>query len=70
MPPAHGRRLAELIPNCRYVEVNDAYTLLPLDQPDAVAAHIAAFATSIRTPKRHGDESAQTRPAQHDRRAT
>ena len=47
MPPEHGRRLAEIIPNARHVEVDDAYTLLPLDQPDRVAAHITSFAASI-----------------------
>jgi pimeloyl-ACP methyl ester carboxylesterase len=47
MPPEHGRRLAEIIPNARYVEIDDAYTLLPLDQPERVADHIAAFATSV-----------------------
>jgi pimeloyl-ACP methyl ester carboxylesterase len=43
MPPEHGRRLAELIPDARYVELDDACTLLPLDQPEAVATHIAEF---------------------------
>lgn len=43
MPPAHGRRLAELLPQGRYVEVDDAYTLLPLDQPERFAALVDAF---------------------------
>ncbi len=47
MPPEHGRRLAELIPNARHAEVDDAYTLLPLDQPDRVADQIASFAASL-----------------------
>jgi pimeloyl-ACP methyl ester carboxylesterase len=47
MPPEHGRRLAEIIPNARYAEIDDAYTLLPLDQPDRVAEHISAFATRV-----------------------
>ncbi len=50
MPPEHGRRLAEIIPNAQHVEVDDAYTLLPLDQPDRVAAEIAAFAASLVEP--------------------
>ena len=33
MPPEHGRRLAELLPDARLVEIADSYTLLPLDQP-------------------------------------
>ena len=36
MPPAHGRRLAELIPDARLVQVGDSYTLIPLDQPGIV----------------------------------
>ena len=47
MPPEHGRRLAEIIPNARYTEIDDAYTLLPLDQPDRVADNISSFATRI-----------------------
>jgi pimeloyl-ACP methyl ester carboxylesterase len=33
MPPEHGRRLAQLLPRGRLVEVADSYTLIPLDQP-------------------------------------
>jgi pimeloyl-ACP methyl ester carboxylesterase len=47
MPPEHGRRLAEIIPNARYSEVDDAYTLLPLDQPDRVAEHLTSFAARV-----------------------
>jgi pimeloyl-ACP methyl ester carboxylesterase len=47
MPPEHGRRLAEIIPNARYAEVDDGYTLLPLDQPDRVAEHISSFAARV-----------------------
>jgi pimeloyl-ACP methyl ester carboxylesterase len=47
MPPEHGRRLAGIIPNARHVEIDDAYTLLPLDQPDLVAEHISTFAAGI-----------------------
>jgi len=43
MPPEHGRRLAELIPDATLVELDDGYTLLSLDRPDAVAAHLAEF---------------------------
>ncbi|MFJ4650730.1 alpha/beta fold hydrolase [Nocardia sp. NPDC088792] len=45
MPPEHGRRLAELIPNARLVEIDDAYVLSMLDQPRAVAAAMSAFLT-------------------------
>ena len=37
MPLAHGRRLAELLPRGRLVEVEDSYTLIPLDQPARLA---------------------------------
>lgn len=51
MPPEHGRRLAELLPSGRLVEVDDSYTLVPLDQPDALAQEIRAFLqTSTDTP--------------------
>ncbi|WP_328471771.1 alpha/beta fold hydrolase [Streptomyces sp. NBC_00448] len=37
MPPEHGRRLAELLPRATLVTIPDSYTLLPLDQPAALA---------------------------------
>ena len=40
MPPEHGRRLAELLPQGRLVEIADSYTLIPEDQPAALAAHM------------------------------
>ncbi len=40
MPPEHGRRLAELLPQGPLVEVSDSYTLLPLDQPASLAQAI------------------------------
>ena len=47
MPPEHGRRLSEIIPGAQHVEVDDCYTLMPLDRPDAVAEHVAAFVTAV-----------------------
>ena len=44
MPPEHGRRLAELLPQGRLVEVDDSYTLIPLDRPEALAAAIRDLA--------------------------
>lgn len=46
MPLAHGRRLAALLPRARLVEIADSYTLIPEDQPAALAAHIRAFVAS------------------------
>ena len=40
MPPDHGRRLAELLPKGQLIEVADSYTLVPLDQPSALAQAI------------------------------
>ena len=44
MPPEHGRRLAGLLPHARLVEVDDSYTLIPLDQPARFAQVIREFA--------------------------
>ena len=43
MPPEHGRRLAELFPQGRLVEIEDSYTLIALDQPARLAEAIRAF---------------------------
>jgi pimeloyl-ACP methyl ester carboxylesterase len=43
MPPAHGHRLAEILPRGRLVEIPDSYTLVPLDQPAALADAIGRF---------------------------
>ena len=43
MPPQHGRMLAELLPHGRLVEVEDSYTLIPIDQPAALARAIREF---------------------------
>jgi pimeloyl-ACP methyl ester carboxylesterase len=43
MPLEHGRRLADAFPNSRLVEIADSYTLVPEDQPAALADHIRDF---------------------------
>ena len=43
MPPEHGRRLAELLPQGRLIEIPDSYTLIPLDQPSTLAHTIRDF---------------------------
>jgi pimeloyl-ACP methyl ester carboxylesterase len=50
MPPEHGRRLAELLPHARLVEVEDSYTLIPLDQPARFAQIVREFAHVSATP--------------------
>jgi pimeloyl-ACP methyl ester carboxylesterase len=41
--PEHGRRLAELLPDARLVEIRDSYTLIMRDQPKAFAEAIRRF---------------------------
>ena len=52
MPAQHGRRLAELLPQGQLVEIEDSYTVIPLDQPrqlvDAIRAFIASTADQRR----------------------
>jgi pimeloyl-ACP methyl ester carboxylesterase len=43
MPPEHGRRLAGLLPGASLTEVDDSYTLVPLDQPAVLARLIRDF---------------------------
>lgn len=45
MPPEHGRRLAELLPRGRLVEIPYDRTLLALDRPLELAAAISDFAS-------------------------
>lgn len=45
MPPEHGRRLAGLLPQAELVEVDDSYTLIPLDQPERLSALVREFTT-------------------------
>ncbi|WP_336082594.1 alpha/beta fold hydrolase [Nocardia sp. SSK8] len=46
MPREHGRRLADLLPHSRLVEIDDAYVLSMLDRPAAVAAAMTEFLTT------------------------
>lgn len=43
MPPEHGRRLVDLLPAGRLVEIADSYSLIPEDQPARLAAAIRSF---------------------------
>jgi pimeloyl-ACP methyl ester carboxylesterase len=43
MPPEHGRRLAALLPQGQLTEIDDSYTLVPLDQPARLAQAISEF---------------------------
>lgn len=41
--PEHGRRLADLLPDARLVEITDSYTLIMRDQPELFARAIREF---------------------------
>jgi pimeloyl-ACP methyl ester carboxylesterase len=43
MPLEHGRRLAELLPQAELVEVDDSYTLIPLDRPAVLGRLLREF---------------------------
>jgi pimeloyl-ACP methyl ester carboxylesterase len=45
MPIESGRRLAASFPNSRWVEIPASRTLIPIDQPHALAAAIESFVT-------------------------
>ncbi|WP_214324926.1 alpha/beta fold hydrolase [Nonomuraea sediminis] len=45
MPPEHGRRLAALLPQAELAEIDDSYTLVPLDQPERLSALVRKFTT-------------------------
>jgi pimeloyl-ACP methyl ester carboxylesterase len=49
MPPEHGRRLAGLFPDGRLVEIDDSYTLIPLDQPARFAQVVGEFIAAGRS---------------------
>ena len=57
MPPEHGPRLAGLLPQGRLAEVDDSYTLIPLDQPARLARIIGDFGAERETgPSRHAGQ--------------
>ncbi|HYH28756.1 MAG TPA: alpha/beta hydrolase, partial [Pseudonocardia sp.] len=43
MPADHGPRLASLYPQGRLVRIDDSYTLVPEDQPEALTSTIRGF---------------------------
>lgn len=46
MPPDHGPRLVRSFPDARLVEVEDSYTLIPIDRPELLADELSAFVDS------------------------
>jgi pimeloyl-ACP methyl ester carboxylesterase len=49
MPREHGPALAALFPQGRLVEIDDSYTLVPIDRPAELARLLAEFATDATT---------------------
>ena len=43
MPPGHAERLADCFENTDLVWVDGSATLIPIDQPAVLAAHLEAF---------------------------
>ena len=43
MPPQHGTRLAALLPHASLAEIDDSYTLIPLDQPARLTQLLREF---------------------------
>jgi pimeloyl-ACP methyl ester carboxylesterase len=43
MPRDHGRRLAALLPDARFAEIDDSYTLIPLDRSTEFARLVREF---------------------------
>ena len=58
MPPEHGHRLAGLFPDGRLVEIDESYTLIPLDQPARFAQVIRDFiaAPDVVARTQHGEK--------------
>ena len=43
MPPEHAERLADCFENTELVWVDDSSTLIPINQPEALTAHLERF---------------------------
>ena len=43
MPPTHAERLTEHFQNTQLVWIDDSHTLIPIDQPKALADHLCTF---------------------------
>ena len=50
MPPEHAVRLAEHFDNAELVWVDDSRTLIPIDQPEVLTAHLEEFLARTTTP--------------------
>lgn len=55
MPLTTGRELAAGIPSSRFVEIEDSYTLIPLDQPARLAREVRSFVSGQRAGDRESE---------------
>ena len=60
MPPEHGRRMANLLPRGRLIEIPDSFTLIPEDQPGRLAQAIRDFVQDAHTNPGAKEEGAQS----------
>jgi pimeloyl-ACP methyl ester carboxylesterase len=67
MPPDHGRRLTQLLPDARWVEITDSYTLIPLDQPAKLANHLRQL--TARAPRPAAALASHPVPGNHEQPA-
>jgi pimeloyl-ACP methyl ester carboxylesterase len=47
-PPEHGKKISQIVPNGRFVSIEDSYTFISEDQPDALAKYIRGFLEETR----------------------
>jgi len=47
-PAEHGRRIAQIVADGRFVSIEDSYTFISEDQPDALAKAIDGFLQETR----------------------
>ncbi len=55
MPPAHAEQLADDFQHTQLVWIDDSYTVIPIDQPQALTDHLRA--SSTRTPEAGGAQA-------------
>lgn len=46
LPPAHAERLANHFENTELVWITDSRTLIPIDQPEILTAHLVKFSSN------------------------
>ncbi len=62
MPPAHAARFAELMPHAEVVMIEDSYTLIAEDAPEALADHVRRFVAGVPALEPSAPAGAASRP--------